>query len=215
MKRVAFILIIAFVLHGIAMDAGSAPKPISVQRSGQWTLDAQYSQPVQITVRVPGQQMPQRFWYLILTLTNNAAKEEVSLIPSCELVTDTFKTIPAGKNVPKEVFDQIKAKHEGQYPFLESMDFPDLRIRRGADNSRDIAIIWPEFDPKANIISLFVAGLSNEATVINDPVKKDEAGNPVKIYLQKTLQLNYLNATDPALREQAGLTFQKQSWVMR
>jgi hypothetical protein len=95
------------------------------------------------------------------------------------------------------------------------MDFPDLRIRRGADNARDIAIIWPEFDPKANIISLFIAGLSNETTVINDPARKDDAGNPVKVYLQKTLQLNYLNATDPALREQAALAFQKQSWVMR
>lgn len=215
MKRIAFILIIAFILSGMAIDAGSAPKPVSVQRAGQWTLDVQYSQPLQITVRIPGQPIPQRFWYIILTMTNNASKEEASLIPSCELVTDTFKTIPAGKNVPKEVFEQIKAKHEGQYPFLESMDFPDMRIRRGADNARDIAIIWPEFDPKANIISLFIAGLSNEAAVINDPVKKDESGAPVKVYLQKTLQLNYLNATDPALREQAGLTFQKQSWVMR
>jgi len=215
MKRIAFILIIAFILSGMAIDAGSAPKPVSVQRAGQWTLDVQYSQPLQIAVGIPGQPIPQRFWYIILTMTNNASKEEASLIPSCELVTDTFKTIPAGKNVPKEVFEQIKAKHEGQYPFLESMDFPDMRIRRGADNARDIAIIWPEFDPKANIISLFIAGLSNEATVINDPVKKDEAGAPVKVYLQKTLQLNYLNATDPALREQAGLTFQKQSWVMR
>jgi hypothetical protein len=215
MKRIAFILIIAFVLSGMAINADSAPKPVSVQRAGQWTLDVQYSQPLQIAVSIPGQPMPQRFWYIILTMTNNAAKEEVSLIPSCELVTDTFKTIPAGKNVPKEVFEQIKAKHEGQYPFLESMDFPDLRIRRGADNARDIAIIWPEFDPKANLVNLFIAGLSNEATVINDPIKKDDTGNPVKVYLQKTLQLNYLNATDPTLREQAGLTFQKQSWVMR
>ncbi len=214
MKYIAFILITAAVLGGMAIDAVAAPKPVSVQRKGQWTLDVQYSQPVQIAVRVPGQAMPQRFWYIILTMTNNAT-EEVSLIPSCELVTDTFKTIPAGKNVPKEVFEQIKAKHEGQYPFLESMDFPDLRIRRGADNARDIAIIWPEFDPKANIISLFIAGLSNETTVINDPARKDDAGNPVKVYLQKTLQLNYLNATDPALREQAALAFQKQSWVMR
>jgi hypothetical protein len=215
MKRIAFILIILSMLGGLVLDSVAAPKPISVQRAGQWTLDVRYSQPLQITVRIPGQPEPLRFWYIILTLTNDTPNEEVTLIPSCQLVTDTFKTIPAGKGVHKEVFEQIKIKHEGQYPFLESMDFADMRLGRGADNARDIAIIWPEFDPKANSVSLFIAGLSNESTAINDPINKDESGNPVKIYLQKTLQLNYLNATDPALREMAGLTFQKQVWVMR
>lgn len=215
MKRIAFILIILSIFVGLVSFAGAAPKPISVQRKGQWTIDVQYSQPQQITVRIPGQAAPKRYWYLILTLTNNTGNDEVALIPSCELVTDTFKTIPAGKGVYKEVFEQIKRKHEGQYPFLESMDFPDLRLRKGADNARDLAIIWPEFDPKANIVSLFIAGLSNESTAIDDPNKKDESGKPVKIYLQKTLQLDYLNATDPSLRELAGLTFKKQAWVMR
>lgn len=215
MKRIAFILIILSIFVGLVSFAGAAPEPISVQRKGQWTLDVQYSQPQQITVRIPGQATPKRYWYLILTLTNNTENDEVALIPSCELVTDTFKTIPAGKGVYKEVFEQIKRKHEGQYPFLESMDFPDLRLRKGADNARDLAIIWPEFDPKANIVSLFIAGLSNESTAIDDPNKKDESGKPVKIYLQKTLQLDYLNATDPSLRELASLTFKKQAWVMR
>lgn len=215
MKRIAFILITLSILGGLAAEGLAAPKPIAVQRAGQWTLDVRYSQPQQITVRIPGQPTPQRFWYIILTLTNTTANEEVSLIPSCQLVTDTFKTIPAGQGVSKEVFDLIKSKHEGQYPFLESMDFADMRLRKGADNARDIAIIWPEFDPKANVVSLFIAGLSNESTVVKDPIKKDASGNPVSVYLQKTLQLNYLNATDPALREMAGLAFQKQVWVMR
>lgn len=215
MKRIAFILIILSFLGLWVADGIAAPKPIAVQRAGQWTLDVRYSQPLQISVHIPGQPQPQRFWYVILTLTNKTAADEVSLIPSCQLVTDTFKTIPAGKGVYKEVFEQIKAKHEGQYPFLESMDFADMRLRKGADNARDIAIIWPEFDPKAKIVNLFISGLSNESTAINDPVKKDDSGNPLKVYLQKTLQLTYLNATDPSLRELAKLTFQNQNWVMR
>lgn len=215
MKRAGIVLIIALVFGVFTFSVVSAPKPVSVQRAGQWTLDVQYSQPLQIAVRIPGLEQPQRFWYVVLSLTNNTANAEIPLIPSCQLVTDTFKTVPAGKDVRKEVFEAIKLKHQGQYPFLESMDFVDMKLRRGADNARDVVIIWPDFDPNAKQISLFVAGLSNETAAIEHPVSKDADGNPVKVYLQKTLQLNYANTTDPELRAQAGLTFQNQNWVMR
>jgi hypothetical protein len=215
MKHAGIISILFVTVSLLASSVWSAPKPASVQRGNQWTLDVRYSQPRQIVVRVPGQAEPQRFWYVILSLTNNTAQEEISLVPACQLVTDTFKTTPAGKGVSKVVFEKIKTKHEGQYPFLESMDFEDMRLRKGADNARDIAIIWPEFDPAAKQARLFIAGLSNETTAIPDPVKKDASGNPVRIYLQKTLQLTYANRTDSQLRDQAGLTFLKQEWVMR
>jgi hypothetical protein len=210
MKRIICILVLLFVSYGLA-----APKPAVVQRNGQWTVDVRYSQPLQITVRLAGQQQPQRFWYTILTLTNNTAQEEIPLYLECQIVTDTFKTLPAGKGVRKEVFDQIKMKHQGQYPFLESMDFQDNRLRKGADNTRDIVIIWPEFDPAAKQISLFIAGLSNESAAMKHPVAKDADGKPIEIYLQKTLQLIYSNTTDPILRSQAVLNPVKQDWVMR
>jgi hypothetical protein len=210
MKRVICIFVLVFVLYGMA-----APKPAVVQRGEQWTVDVHYSQPLQIDVRLAGQQQPQRFWYTILTLTNNTIQEEISLYLECQLVTDTFKILPAGKGVRKEVFDQIKTKHQGQYPFLESMDFGDNRLRKGADNTRDIVIIWPEFDPAAKKVSLFIAGLSNETAAMEHPVQKDADGKPTKVYLQKTLQLIYANTTDPALRSLAALNPVKQDWVMR
>lgn len=210
MKRASVILILLFVSYGLA-----APKPAVVQRDGQWTVDVRYSQPMQIVIRLAGQQQPQRFWYTVLTLTNNTIQEEIPLYLECQIATDTFQTVPAGKGVRKEVFDQIKLKHQGQYPFLESMDFQDNRLRKGADNARDIVIIWPEFDPAAKQISLFIAGLSNESAAVKHPVEKDAAGNPTEIYLQKTLQLIYANTTDPALRSQAALSPIKQDWVMR
>jgi hypothetical protein len=210
MKRAIVIFVMLFVSYGLA-----APKPAAVQRNGQWTADVRYSQPLQITVRPAGQQQPQRFWYTILTLTNNTIQEEIPLYLECQIVTDTFKTVPAGKGVRKEVFDQIKMKHQGQYPFLESMDFQDNRLRKGADNTRDIVIIWPEFDPTAKQVSLFIAGLSNETAAVKCPVLKDAQGKPAEVYLQKTLQLFYTNTTDPVLRSQAVLNFVKQDWVMR
>jgi hypothetical protein len=204
-------------MFGVVMTACglAAPKPAVVQRAGLWTLDIRYSQPLQITMRLPGQQEPKRFWYTVLTLTNNTAEEEVPLVLQCQLMTDTFKTLPAGKDVRKEVFEQIKLKHQGQYPFLESMDFKDARLRKGTDNARDIVIIWPDFDPAAKQVSLFLAGLSNEAAAMAHPVQKDAEGKPIQVYLQKTLQLIYANPTDPALRSRANLTAVKQDWVMR
>jgi hypothetical protein len=210
MKRVICIFVFVCVSCGLA-----APKPAVVQRGGQWTVDVQYSQPLQIDVRLAGQEQPKRFWYTILTLTNNTVQDEIPLYLECQLVTDTFKILPAGKGVRKEVFDKIKMKHQGQYPFLESMDFTDNRLRKGADNTRDIVIIWPEFDPAAKHVSLFVAGLSNETAAMEHPVEKGADGKPVKVYLQKTLQLIYANTTDPALRSQAALAPVKQNWVMR
>jgi hypothetical protein len=210
MKRAVCLCVLLFAAYGLA-----APKPAVVQRGGQWTVDVRYSQPLQILVRLAGQQQPQRFWYTIVTLTNNTIEEEIPLYLECQIVTDTFQTVPAGKGVRKEVFDQIKLKHQGQYPFLESMDFQDNRLRKGADNARDIVVIWPEFDPAAKQVSLFIAGLSNESAAVKHPVEKDAQGNPAEVYLQKTLQLIYANTTAPELRNQAILNPVKQDWVMR
>jgi hypothetical protein len=210
MKQVICLFVFLFAAYGMA-----APKPAVVQRGGQWTVDVRYSLPMQIVVRLAGQQQPQRFWYTVVTLTNNTIQEEIPLYLECQITTDTFQTVPAGKGVRKEVFDQIKMKHQGQYPFLESMDFQDTRLRKGADNARDIVIIWPEFDPAAKQISLFIAGLSNESVAVKHPVEKDAQGNPKEVYLQKTLQLIYANTTDPELRNRAALNPVRQDWVMR
>jgi len=193
------------------------PEPKIVQKTNQWTLNVEYSQPEQISLTVPGQAEPQRYWYIILNVTNETSQDEVDFYPVCRLVTDTFQVIPADKNVPAAVFDAIKVKHQGTYPFLESLDFKDHRIGHGADNARDFAIIWPDIDPKARQVNLFVGGLSNETAVLEHPKLKDEDGNPKKIFLQKTLHLKYAIAGDEKLRSEAKLEEIKleRNWVMR
>lgn len=191
------------------------PSPAVVQKIDQWTLDVVYSQPEQITVKLNDKSEPTRFWYIILTVTNNSTVESVEFFPLCRLVTDTFQTIPADQDVPNSVFEVIKHKHQGSYPFLESLDFKDHRIFHGDDNARDFVIIWPDFEPKAKEVSLFIGGLSNETAVIEHPALKDENGNPKKIFLQKTLQLKYSIAGDPKLRANTAMKEIEQDWVMR
>ncbi|MDP2933457.1 MAG: hypothetical protein Q8N81_04975, partial [bacterium] len=80
---------------------------------------------------------------------------------------------------------------------------------------KDLAIIWPDFDAKAKNISLYLAGLSNETVVVEHPTKKDPNGIPEKIYLRKTLELQYSIGGDPTLRNNTVLVYKNKNWVMR
>ena len=84
-----------------------------------------------------------------------------------------------------------------------------------SDFAKDLAIIWPDFDAKARTIKIFIGGLSNEIAVIDDPVETDENGQPERVFLRKTLELNYEIAGDPAFRSHADLAFKNQAWIMR
>jgi hypothetical protein len=86
---------------------------------------------------------------------------------------------------------------------------------QGEDNARDIAIIWPDFDPQAKSISIFITGLSNEAAVVEHPVAKDEQGRPLQVFLRKTLELSYKFRGDSALRSASEIVLEGQRWIMR
>jgi hypothetical protein len=212
MKQRLFFSIVIVLFAGTA--AISAPKPAIVPTPDQWTLNVVFTQPQQITVKIPDQPKAQRFWYIIITITNNA-NIDVPFYPSCELMTDTFQTIPAYRDTRNIVFDKIKSRHKKKYPFLESLEFADNRILQGQDNTKDLVIIWPDFDSKAKNISLFLAGLSNETVVVEHPIKKDPNDMPEKIYLRKTLQLQYSIGGDANLRSNTTLVYKNKNWVMR
>jgi len=194
----------------------AAPKPAIVPGPRDWTIDVTFEHPRQILLQPGpgGQNQPGRFWYTILTLTNNV-KHDVDFYPMCDLMTDTFQVIPAGKGTLPVVFQQIKNHHRSEYPFLEPLEKLGSKILQGEDNARDVAIIWPDFDTKARGIKLFITGLSNETAVVDHPVARDETGKPIKVYLRKTLELSYTLGGDPAFRSDAGLVYEGKRWVMR
>jgi hypothetical protein len=130
-------------------------------------------------------------------------------------MTDTFEIIPAGKGTPAAVFEQIKKRHQGRYPFLESLENAGNKILQGEDNIKDIAIVWPDFDAQAKSIKVFIAGLSNETVAIDHPTAKDETGKPVKVYLRKTLELSYNLGGDATFRSSTKPVYEGKRWVMR
>jgi hypothetical protein len=212
MVKYTLIAVTALILISYVADA--SPKPAVVQGPDEWTLEAEFVHLQQISVELANQDKPRRYWYLILTATNNTGSD-VGFYPECELMTDTFQITAAGKNVPFAVFERIKKRHSGQYPFLEYVDKTSDKVLQGDDNSKDIAIIWPDFDKKAKAVSLFIAGLSNESLCIEHPTLKDDNGQAVMVYLRKTLELDYNISGAPQLRQNAKVSFKDNSWVMR
>jgi len=211
----AYYIVFLLILFS-ACICKAAPEPAVVQGAEEWTLDMKFEHLGHISVpteliKMKGQR---DFWYLILSITNNTGRE-VGFYPNCELMTDTFQIVPAGNDVPSIVFQRIKERHEKQYPFLESLENTDDKVLQGKDNTKDIAVIFSDFDHKAKNIKLFIAGLSNETAVVEHPVKTDENGQPVKVFLRKTLEINYSLGGDPDFRAQQKLTFKKTKWVMR
>lgn len=212
-RYLTFAIICVLAIQSVSL---AYPKPSLVHDKGEWTLDVRYSQPQQISVKVPSDPAgkEKRFWYIILTVTNNTG-QDAPFYPSFYLVTDTFKVIPAEKRMRKVVFDQIKLINHARYPFLESLDFVGNKVLQGKDNERDIAVIWPDFDPKAKNVDMFFAGLSNEIALIDHPINRNAKGEPAKVYLAKALQLKYSIGGDERLRAYAKLQAKSRHWVMR
>jgi len=210
-RRLLYGTVLAAVAVGFCV---AAPRPAVVPQAGQWTLAVKYEHPQQI-VMPWGPTGATRFWYVIATVTNRTG-QDAEFYPKCDLMTDTFRIVPAGKGVTPAVFEAIRRRHREQYPFLESLQTIDNRVLQGEDNARDLAIIWPDFDPQALGFKVFITGLSNETAVVPHPVALDPAsGKPLPVYLRKTLELTYNLRGDPALRSSVEVVYKGQDWVMR
>ncbi|MBN2590623.1 MAG: hypothetical protein JXA96_12235 [Sedimentisphaerales bacterium] len=214
MKRSFYGTLIVFLAFTCVSLA--APKPAIVQGPTQWTLDTTFTHPQQIVLERSVDKKPVRFWYIIITITNNSGND-AGFYPKCDLVTDTFQIISAGQGVGSIVFDKIKERHKNKYPFLELLSEVDNKILQGEDNTKDIVVIWPDFDSEAKNINLFITGLSNETAEIECPVQaaKSQDGEQKKIYLRKTLQLKYNISGNPASSGGAALEYKGKFWVMR
>jgi len=198
----------------IACVCLAAPEPAIVPAPGQWTLNMEYTNPQQITLLRGPDNKPVNFWYTIITLTNNSG-DDVDFYPKCDLMTDSFQIIPAGKFVSPALFEQIKDRHKSKYPFLEPLNNAGSKILQGEDNTKDIAVIWTDFDTQAKSIRLFITGLSNETVAVDHPVLTDADGKPLQVFLRKTLELSYSLRGDQALRSNASFAFQGKRWIMR
>jgi len=209
-ERLIYGTILTVILVGLCM---AAPKPAILQKPGQWTMEVKFEHPQQLVVPW-GANGESRFWYMILTVVNRTGRD-VEFHPKCDLMTDTFQVLPAGQGVPPVVFQQIKQRHGSVYPFLESLEAVENRILQGEDNAKDIVIAWQDFDLQAASFKVFMSGLSNETASVRHPLAVDQGGQPLNIFLRKTLELDYSLQGDPTLRPSVETVYTSQNWIMR
>src|SRR6185503_20066026 len=170
------------------------PKPNPHKIS--WELDFQHGQPTRILVQEPGGSSPRAYWYLAYTVTNNTNEDQLYL-PVFELVDEKGNVHRSDKDVPKAVFDTIKAR-EGK-KLMEPIGVVSGKLRVGSDEAKESVAIWSEPMERMGTFTIFVTGLSGEAVWYKDgketpmreadwvKVKPENAGE----ILRKTLALEY------------------------
>ncbi len=206
MKSILFTMVVLSIL---ATSAFSAPEPAIIQNAGQWTADIKFEPLRQLVYQPTETAKPRRFWYSIITIENRTG-QDIGFFPKCDLMTDTFQILPAGKLVPKEVFSRLKQRHKRKYPLLQYLPKVKSQILQGEDNAIDVAIVWSDIKPEAKEVKLYIAGLSNETTAVDLPNGKNAA-----IYLRKTLELKFHLKGESVWRTDSDIQFKGKRWVMR
>ncbi len=223
-RTLATLLVVAAALSFGAsrLLAGDYPEPSPYSVS--WELKFEHGTPKRIVVTVPGE-VPQAYWYMTYKVTNNTGSEQLFL-PTFELLTKDGEVIRSDKGVSPRVFDSIK-QQEGN-TFLERRTKLVGTLRQGDDQAREGVAIWKEPSPEMGAFSIFVTGLSGEATTYKlvdgklvkiDPrhaaeemkdVPKDQLQT-----LRKTLMINYVVYGDEKYADRDEVTAKGQKWVMR
>jgi len=83
------------------------------------------------------------------------------------------------------------------------------KLLRGSDNAKESVATWPATEHDIDLISIFVAGLSGETTVVENPVTKDP------VLMTRTLMLDIALPGDPPNPQSQAILPKGKRWVMR
>ena len=222
MKGVLSALTVVMLLGLLAASPSpAAPKPSEFPVT--WDLDVVLPQPLQsISVQLPGNPRPQTFWYLRYTVINRTGEDQI-FVPDFVLYTETGQVLRAGQKTPGAVFAAIKKLYSD--PLLTEMSGIIGTLRQGDDNAKDGVAIWPDFDPTAGKVDVFLSGISGDTATITLPVPIDMTKTDTKgktttvkansVILSKTLHLRYEVLGEAAARANSKAKLLERNWVMR
>jgi hypothetical protein len=201
------------LLSGVALaDAGkAAPYPVPSRYPISWELKFSHEVPARIAVSVPGDPVPEAFWYMTYSVVNPIQNDpnkdqERPFFPEIEMVTSDGKVIRSDDNIPLAAFDAIKLVTKNS--FLLNYNKLPTTIRLGEDQQIDGVAIWREPMLRMGAFNIFVSGMSGEFTTVPGP-----DGQPV--ILHKTLQLNFHINGDEVNPGQEPVVEDPSEWVMR
>ena len=144
-------------------------------------------------------------------------------IPEFVMYTDTGQAVVSNRRLPTGVHTTIKKRHNN--PLLKVHTEIIGKLLYGKDNTKDGVAVWPDFDPKAGSVDIFVGGLSGETAELKLPrpvtVTEVDANGiektavKYKIILHKSLQLRFSVKGENGNRTYAKAKFVARKWVLR
>lgn len=161
-------------------QSGQAPQPNLAPTS--WELEFEHDKPKVISVRLPGQDDIQHYWYMTYTVTNRTGEDQY-FVPEFTMVTDAGDILQANRRIAPPVVKTIQ-NYEGN-PLLERPSEIVGRLLQGPDNARDGMAVWRMPEHNVRNVRVFIAGLSGEIHVVEDPETGEEHT------LRKTLMVEY------------------------
>jgi len=197
-------------------DSTSAPAPGLIPQS--WELEFTFHDPQRIVVQHADSTEGTTYWYLLYSVTNRTDRD-VDFHPTFELVTNSMQKSIGGEEISTTVFEAIRVRHHGDYPFLIQPSRVSGKLLQGEDNTISSVAIFRQFDPGANQFVVYVAGLSGEVTRVSnpsfDPGQPESDDNPPFFFLRKTLAVRYVLPGDVQSRKVTKPTRVGRDWVMR
>ncbi|MCA9250157.1 MAG: hypothetical protein R3E58_00980 [Phycisphaerae bacterium] len=199
-----------------ATPAVAAPEASKIAR--RWQLDIEFHDLERVSVTLPGDNKPTAYWFMLYTVTNNTG-EDIEFYPTFDLVTSTLQVIPAGEAVSPTVYDILRQRYSKLYPFFRDPIRVHGKLLQGEDHARTSVAVFRDFDPKADSVTVYIAGLSGEfakaANPMFDPKKPESSDNPRFFPLRKTLAVTYDIPGDEVTRAASTPIRRLREWIMR
>jgi len=205
----------ACAVLGVCLLAGGYPKPNPYPLS--WELKFEHGHPRRLLITPRGSDQPQAYWYMTFTVTNEG-RDDVKFLPVFEMLTEDGRVLRSDDNVPPIVLETIRLREKSRH----LMSITDIAgpLRVGPDQAKDGVAIWREPASEMGQFSIFVKGLSGEATILKDEKGQDVTqpgpdGKPAPVVLWKTLALHYHVAGDDRAPGHDVCELVGQEWIMR
>ena len=155
-------VLLCLIVLGVARSSSAEPDfPTPSPYPISWELKFVHGTPHRISVDVADSNIPRAYWYMTYTVTNEGDKEQ-RFYPQIDLLTADGQVHHSDEKTPKKVFEEIRAAVHNK--FLEPYTSISGPIRLGPAEARDGVAIWPETQPRMEHFSIFVTGLSGEAS---------------------------------------------------
>jgi hypothetical protein len=206
----AMLLLAAQEREPVGEGPEPSPTPIS------WEVEFRYLPPRRIQSQGAGGL--QTYWYMVYTAVNRSSTTQ-RFFPICQLVTEDLAVIDTDSGISPLVFDAIRERHRGTHKYLTHPTKAIGPLRVGEGNARESVAIWRDVDLKGATFKIYVAGLSGEAQLVENPrfdaTKSESESNPRYFTLRKTLELTYRFPASEATRPLVEPDLLGSRWVMR